>query len=63
MKFRTLGKSGYQISEMGIGCWQLGNDFGPLEDERAMAIVSGPRRFRAALAAWAARVGTSTLSS
>ncbi len=39
MKFRTLGKSGYQISEMGIGCWQLGNDFGPLEDERAMAIL------------------------
>ncbi|GLS26591.1 aldo/keto reductase [Marinibactrum halimedae] len=39
MKLRTLGKSGYSISEMGIGCWQLGNDFGPMEDERATAIL------------------------
>jgi aryl-alcohol dehydrogenase-like predicted oxidoreductase len=46
MKLRTLGKSGYQISEMGIGCWQLGNDFGPLEDERAVAILQEADRCR-----------------
>lgn len=39
MKLRTLGKSGYQVSEMGIGCWQMGNDFGPMEEERATAIM------------------------
>lgn len=39
MKMRTLGKSGYQVSEMGIGCWQLGGDFGPIEAERATAVL------------------------
>ena len=40
MKLRPLGKSGYQVSEMGIGCWQLGNDFGPVEDSQASEILS-----------------------
>ena len=40
MKFRALGKSGYQVSEIGLGCWQLGNDFGPVEDEQAQAVLS-----------------------
>ena len=39
MKFRTLGKSGFSVSEVGLGCWQLGNDFGPVEDERAQNIL------------------------
>ena len=39
MKTRTLGKSGYQVSEMGIGCWQLGGDFGPIETERATEVL------------------------
>lgn len=36
---RQLGKSGMQVSEMGLGCWQLGGDFGPIEDDRARAIL------------------------
>ncbi|NNC81628.1 MAG: aldo/keto reductase [Acidimicrobiales bacterium] len=40
MKMRTLGKSGYLVSEVGIGCWQLGGDFGPVEDERATEILA-----------------------
>src|SRR5690606_31869783 len=39
MKQRTLGKSGYQVSEVGIGCWQLGGDFGPVDDNRANQIL------------------------
>ena len=40
MHRRTLGKSGYSVSEVGIGCWQLGGDFGPVEDERAESILA-----------------------
>lgn len=39
MKYRTLGKSGLRVSEIGLGCWQLGNDFGSLEDSEASAIL------------------------
>ena len=40
MKFRTLGRSGYQVSEIGIGCWQLGGDFGPIDDDRSTAVLA-----------------------
>lgn len=40
MKQRTLGKSGYRVSEIGLGCWQLGNDFGPVSDEAAAAVLA-----------------------
>jgi len=36
---RRLGKSGMQVSEIGLGCWQLGGDFGPVEDDRARAVL------------------------
>lgn len=39
MNYRTLGKTGYQVSEIGLGCWQLGGDFGTMSDERAEAIL------------------------
>lgn len=40
MKKRTLGSSKLEISEVGLGCWQLGGDFGPLGEDTANAIVN-----------------------
>ncbi|TYL47753.1 aldo/keto reductase [Marinomonas sp. IMCC 4694] len=39
MKIRKLGKTGFDVSEIGLGCWQLGNDFGPIEDKDADSIL------------------------
>jgi aryl-alcohol dehydrogenase-like predicted oxidoreductase len=39
MKKRTLGKGGFEIGEVGIGCWQFGGDFGPMEEATAFAIL------------------------
>jgi aryl-alcohol dehydrogenase-like predicted oxidoreductase len=39
MKQRILGKTGYTVSEIGLGAWQLGGDFGPVDDAAAAAIL------------------------
>ena len=43
MNTRTLGKTGYTVSEIGLGCWQLGGDFGPVGDETASDILKTAR--------------------
>lgn len=40
---RRLGKSGFEVSEVGLGCWQLGGDFGPVEEERAHGVLEAAR--------------------
>ncbi|GGA40129.1 aldo/keto reductase [Pelagibacterium lentulum] len=44
MKTRRLGKSGFNVSEIGLGCWQLGGDFGPMGDEDASTILANASR-------------------
>jgi aryl-alcohol dehydrogenase-like predicted oxidoreductase len=39
MKTRELGKQGFSISEVGLGCWQFGGDFGEMKEETAIAIM------------------------
>lgn len=35
MKYRTLGKTGYKVSEIGYGAWSLGADWGDVSEEQA----------------------------
>ena len=40
MKLRQMGKDGYRIGEVGLGCWQFGGDFGDMPEETALAIMA-----------------------
>jgi aryl-alcohol dehydrogenase-like predicted oxidoreductase len=39
MKQRLLGKTGIAVSEVGLGCWQFGGDFGPMDEAMAFEIM------------------------
>jgi aryl-alcohol dehydrogenase-like predicted oxidoreductase len=44
MERRRLGKTGYEVSEIGLGTWQLGENFGPVSDAEAAEILRTARR-------------------
>jgi aryl-alcohol dehydrogenase-like predicted oxidoreductase len=39
MRYRTFGKLGWQVSEIGFGAWQLGGQWGPQSDEESIAAL------------------------
>jgi aryl-alcohol dehydrogenase-like predicted oxidoreductase len=39
MRTRTLGKTGYEVSEIGFGAWQIGADWGDVDEEAALATL------------------------
>ncbi len=36
MQYRTFGRTGWQVSEIAFGAWQLGGDWGQLDDEASI---------------------------
>ncbi|WP_182113104.1 MULTISPECIES: aldo/keto reductase [unclassified Actinotalea] len=39
MDKRVLGRTGRQVSVIGLGCWQLGADWGEVSEEQALAVL------------------------
>jgi aryl-alcohol dehydrogenase-like predicted oxidoreductase len=39
VEHRTLGRTGREVSVVGLGCWQLGADWGTVSDEDALATL------------------------
>ena len=33
MKYRSFGRTGWQVSEIGFGAWQIGGDWGKVNDK------------------------------
>jgi hypothetical protein len=71
MPRRRLGKTGYDVSSVGLGTWSMGCDWGPVDDERSLAtlhpaadagtnLLDAPSRAAASASssAWARTVGS-----
>jgi aryl-alcohol dehydrogenase-like predicted oxidoreductase len=39
MQYRELGKTGWKVSAIGMGCWGIGGQWGPVEEREAIATV------------------------
>src|SRR4051794_16891298 len=39
MRTRTLGRTGRQVSEIGFGAWQIGGDWGDVDEDAAIATL------------------------
>lgn len=40
MNYRLLGRTGYQISEVGLGAWQIGGSWGSVPDKDALKLLN-----------------------
>ena len=39
MELRTLGRTGWRVSEVGFGAWGIGGNWGPVQDEQSLATL------------------------
>ena len=39
MRYRTLGKTGWQVSAVSMGCWGIGGQWGPVEEAEAIRTI------------------------
>ncbi len=39
MKYRRLGSTGFEVSEVGFGAWAIGGDWGTVKDDESMATL------------------------
>jgi aryl-alcohol dehydrogenase-like predicted oxidoreductase len=39
MNYRTLGRTGYRVSEVSLGAWQIGADWGNVSDDDALKLL------------------------
>ncbi|MGD8626582.1 MAG: aldo/keto reductase [Anaerolineae bacterium] len=39
MEYRQLGRTGWQVSEIGFGAWGIGGDWGPVKDKESLAAL------------------------
>src|SRR5688500_2476532 len=40
MKYRTLGRTGWKVSEIGFGAWAIGGSWGPQDDNDSVAALN-----------------------
>ncbi len=39
MRYRTFGRTGWTVSEIGFGAWAIGGSWGPQEDAESIAAL------------------------
>ena len=39
MEYRPFGRTGLEVSAIGFGCWELGGDYGPIDEREAIAAI------------------------
>ncbi|SVB77824.1 uncharacterized protein METZ01_LOCUS230678, partial [marine metagenome] len=40
MKYRILGKTGYEVSAVSMGCWGIGGQWGPVDEKQAVSTIN-----------------------
>lgn len=39
MQYRELGRTGWEVSTISLGCWAIGGSWGPVDDNESMAAL------------------------
>ena len=39
MKYRKFGSLDWNVSEIGLGCWQIGADWGEVREDKAKEVL------------------------